>query len=181
MRLYIANPREQNQIVCTRLPEMSGVLSMDVAAGSQVMYGKEDLTAPQVEAAISQLRKYGLMGVDEVMSYRGTVPLIFSRDRPVAVGVIKAVFERNKGVKRQEGEDLRKRAAVGIDKRAAELANQSQGGALPPQAFTEITIQEEKSGTMQKEDAPVNVGLHVNHAMTPGMPPPRQQRRRRAA
>lgn len=177
MQLFIANPTAQNFVAMTRLPEMSGVLSMEIPAGSQIAYGGNRLNTKQIDAAISHLRKYGMMEMGEIGSSTAHVPLVFCRGNPVPVEIIKRVIERNTGVKRHEGEDLRKRAAIGIDQRSGQLAEHN---ALPPQAFIEVTIQEEKQGTLPRDDVkPVNEGLRVSHdAASPGARPQRSRRRR---
>lgn len=183
MQLYLGNPTNQDFIACTRPPEMTRTLEMRVPAGGQILYGGENLNSQQIDAIIGQLRNYGLMGIDEVMGHRGYVSLVFAKGKPVPVGVIQAVFERNRNTKREKGETFRKAAAIGIDQRAAQFAQADQ---LAPQRHTEIEIIEDtdRGSTMPREpgEKPVLVGLHVDHESAPGRAPhsPKKGRRRAA-
>ena len=68
------------------------------------MYASYDLTGPQVDAIVYQLRKYGMCEVDEVSQKQAqVVPLLFSRDRPISLKSIHDCIARNRGVLCQEG------------------------------------------------------------------------------
>ena len=158
MQLFIANPNAQNHVVNARVPEISGVLTMEIPAGQQVAFAGNRLNKPQIDAVIDQMRKYGMAEVGEVSSQRGATVLVCSRDRPVPLGVLKTLIERNWHVKKDTGEDFRKKAAIAADARAQAMA---QSDRLAPQNLMEMTVQEVEGGTQLSDDAPVSVGVRV--------------------
>lgn len=183
MRLYIANCGSGPYIANSRIPEMTGVLSQDIEAGGQVMYGGFNLTGPQVDAIISQLRNYGMMEVDEVSRQDRVVPLVFSRDRPVSANVIKGCISRNRGVLFKKGEQLRQIAAITADKTATQALEQ-EPDLNSNLHMMEMSVSEDSPGTMERDGKPINDGHRIEHGPNdPGYRPvaPRRRRAQRAA
>lgn len=184
MRLYIANCSHQRHIVMSRLPEMSGVLSQPVEAGSQIVYGGDKLNLPQIEAAIKHLSRYGLRTVQEAIHQGGVVPLICSVDKPVSIDAIRTVIMQNRGLLKKRGDELRKSVAIEMS-RAMESRSQEDplAGVLDQ---LEVSVQEDNSGSLPTDDKPLNEGVRVvpNRADDRAPPPinrPQQKARRRRA
>ena len=177
MRLYIANCSEQDHIVATRLPEMSGVLQMPIPKGRQIVYGGERLNSMQVDAAVKQLRVYGLRGVDEIGSEATKIDLVFSKEAPVPVNIIKMVLVRNRDFLQKEGEERRKQAALQIDASARQMAMTDH---LPAHTEMAMSVQEDKPGSAEAfPDKPINDGILVKSDTQDGSRPSR--RRKKAA
>ncbi len=180
MRLFIANTKSQGTYVINyRMPEVTGVMSQPIEAGSQVMVASENLTEPQINAVVDQLRKTaGMMGSDEISRQDRVVPLVFSRDRPVKLDVIKGCIARNRGIQHKRGADFREMAAIAADQRAAQaLEPEPDLGNLQ---LMEMSVSEETPGTMERDGKPINDGHRIEHGPTERAPSPRRRGRRAA-
>lgn len=182
MRLYLANSTAQDFIANVRIPEVNGIVTQKVPAGGQIMFGNDGMNQPQVDEAIRQLRRYGLVGSNEISRHpQKKVTLLFSIGKPVDRRVLIDTINGNKGVMRQEGDERRKAAAIAIDKRATEMA---QMDGLPTHSMMETSVQEEKSGTLVSEDKPLNEGVRVvadgDDRVDPQAPAQRRSRRKAA-
>ena len=103
MKLYIANPTKQTQVVCYRLDygndgalkdtnrQFQPARQQEIPPGRQVQLGS-DLHIKQIEDIVDQLKVYGLVGVVDVPRLRaadfdnlraGIVPYVFNIDAPI--------------------------------------------------------------------------------------------------
>lgn len=183
MRLYIANASHHSWVINYRLPESSGVMMQSIEMASQVLVGGEHLSSLQIESVIKQLRPYGLRAADEVKG-DGLIPLVFSRDKPVQLGIITDCIARNRGVLRHKGEETRAKAAIAADQRASSLLDQAPELRSNLQMM-EMSVQEETPGTMEQDGKPINDGFRINHdandPSTRFKSPPRRSRKGRAS
>ena len=125
MKLYIANPTRQTQVVCYRLDyNKNGELQesdrtrfqparqQDIAPGRQIQLGG-DMHITQIEDIVDQLKPYGIVGVVDIPQLgRKVVPYIFNIDRPVPAEAMRKVQNSNAAVLIEDGRDRRARAAV---------------------------------------------------------------------
>ena len=161
MRLCIANASHHSWVINYRLPESSGVMMQQIEMASQVLVGHENLSSPQIDSVIKQLRPYGLRAADEIKG-EGLIPLVFSRDKPVQLGIITDCIARNRGVLRHKGEETRAKAAIAADQRAVSLLDQ-QPDLRSNLHMMEMSVQEETPGTMEHDGKPINDGFRIEH------------------
>ena len=181
MRLYIACTKSSGTyVICYRIPEMTGAISQPIEAGSQVLVCHADLNQIQIDSVIGQLRKSaGLMEQDEIARIDRVVPLVFSRDRPVKVDVIKSCIARNRGILFKKGDDTRKMAAIAADQRAVEALTQEPELRSNLHEF-EMSVSEDTPGNMEREGKPINDGHRIEHGPGEAAPTPRRRSRRAA-
>ena len=179
MRVYIANCSSGPYIANTRIPEVTGVISQEIEAGSQVMYASYDLTGPQVDAIIYQLRKYGMCDVDEVSQKQAqVVPLLFSRDRPISLKAIHDCIARNRGILFKKGDETRKIAAIAADNTAVK-ALQQEPDLRSNLHMMEMSVSEDTPGTLARDGDPINNGHRIEHGPNdPGYQPVSRKRGR---
>lgn len=170
MRLYIANCSQQDHILNYRVPEISSPLTRPIPIGTQVNLG--DMTDPQNEAVIAQLRKYGLLSAGELSRANGVVPLVFSTGSPVKSEVMARVMAHNSGVLNMRGVEIRKEAAIAAAGRVAEIS--------PSLKAFESSVVEESHGNGPASD-PISEGFRIER--TPSVNPdvPKKRRGKRAA
>ena len=181
MRLFIANCSPQTHIVNVRGPEV-GLMQQPIEPGSQIPFGGDGLNEIQIEHIISSYRKYGLRAVDEISRQNAIVPLIFSRDRPVKLEVIKGCIARNRGILFKKGDEIRQMAAIAADKTAVEALNQ-EPELRSNLHLMEMSVSEDTPGTLPTEGKPINDGHRIEHVAgdSSGYTPPRTRSKRRAA
>ena len=181
MKLWLANCTQQDFQVQARIPERASVTIQDCPQGSQILFGGSDLNQKQIDAVLKQLALYGAIRADEISgSLKGKITLLAQIGNPVTPDQRLMVYKHNHGVLQHEGAKTREAAAVGINKG---MANRARMSDMVPQTFTETSIIEEKSGTIQ-DDANVNEGLRVDTSLEDGAGPPparKSKRPRRAA
>lgn len=170
MKLYVANCSQQSQVINYRIIEFPRAMSQPCEIGQQIMIGRADLSLPQIENVIAQLRIYGLHTVEEVMTLRDptiTVPFVANIDKPVSTDMIQKVMHHNRGVLRLRGKKLREEAAIATSMKMSEMT--------PGAAQTlEMTIQEEKTGSLAHDDEIINEGMRIGERE----PTPAQTRNR---
>lgn len=155
MKFYVANCSRQEWVLNYRLLEVRAPIVQPIPAGGQVLV-PADLSTPQIENLLAQLRGLGLLLVEEVGSYRDSRPVTFlgSTDKPVKADLIQRVMHHNIGVLRLRGKELREAAGIAIHDSVSKMTPNAAG-------TMEITMQEDKSGSAPHEDGdtPLNEGL----------------------
>lgn len=151
MRFFVANPTRQHARVMYRLDvdrygekEMRpsvAAKSRDIPAGRQVEMG--DLHPEQVKSIMGQLLRYGAFSAELAAKQRVFVPYIISEKIAVPEAVMKIVIENNATIRKREGEDRRRRAAVANNATLEKITD------IPNSVFEVGFEQEEDS-----EDAP---------------------------
>jgi hypothetical protein len=124
MRLYVANPTAQKQLICYRVDHdnngnlkdtnrrFSGASQQEIGPGLQAQLGS-DMHENQVADVIEQLARYGMVDVSDVSSLPARkVPYICSKGKPVPASVMERVKFHNENVLTSAGAERRKAAAV---------------------------------------------------------------------
>ena len=163
MKLYIANCSQQSQVINYRIIEFPRAMTQPCDIGQQIMVGSRDLSLPQIEGVIRDMRIYGLMTVEEVSALRNTsqtIPFVASVDKPVTTDTIQKVMLHNRGVLRLRGKKLREEAAIATSMKMSEMT--------PGAAQTlEMSIQEEKTGSLAHDDEIISEGVRISTDPTP--------------
>lgn len=156
MKLYIANCSQQSRVINYRIIEFPRAMTQPCEIGQQIMVGRADLSLPQIEGVVKDMRQYGLLLVEEINALRNTditIPFVASVDKPVTADMIQKVMWHNRGVLRLRGKKLREEAAIATSVKMGEMT--------PGAAQTlEMSIQEEKSGSLAHDDA-VSEGYRI--------------------
>lgn len=159
MKLYIANCTQQTFMCNYRLIESPRPHAQPITAGGQIIVAKPDLNLPQIEDIIRQLRKYGLLTLEEASQLRRSDPpctLACSIDKVISVETIQKIMLHNQGVLFLNGKRFREEAAIATSNQLGEM-NRTAGETL------EMTIQEEKPGSGDHSGvAPINEGLRID-------------------
>lgn len=168
MKLYIANCSQQSQVINYRIIEFPRAMTQPCDIGQQIMVARADLTLPQIEGVVRDMRIYGLLTVEEVAALRDTnitIPFVAAVDKPVSTDIIQKVMYHNRGVLRLRGKKMREEAAIATSVKMGEMT--------PGAAQTlEMTIQEEKTGSLAHDDEVINEGVRIDV----GTKTPAQQR-----
>jgi hypothetical protein len=114
MKLFIANCTRQQQGVYYRIPESPTPRHQMIDIGRQITVSG-DLNTPQIDAIIGQLRKYGLVHVDEIDKTKAFAGLCYSVDKPIKVDQIMRGVAHNDEVLDERGQQIRKEAAVAVN------------------------------------------------------------------
>lgn len=115
MKIFVANTTKQNQSFHYRLPENQRLLVLNIPIGRQEPISRNELSTPEADAIIHQLRAYGAVRQDEVDRTKPFVGLCFSIDKPVKDTIIERVVGHNDDVLTERGAEIRKQAAVAIN------------------------------------------------------------------
>jgi hypothetical protein len=157
MRLYVANCTMQYHFLNYRLPENPSMISQQVPSLRQVQVAK-DLNQPQVESFIGQLRKYGLVTLEEALNHRPRNPIVWvcSAEKPVPEDVIRRIKDLNTGIIANIGKETRRQAALATSHNMAEQAH-------TPKAATnfEMTIEEVGKDAGDQSDHLFGEGIAV--------------------
>lgn len=145
-RLFIANVSLQKQVICYRLDHdrdghlkdtnrrFSPARQQDIEPGRQAQVGGT-MHMMQITEIVEQLERYGLIAaVDVPRIGRRFHPYVYSIDAPVSAETMRRVRANNQGVKVEEGQKLRRMAAV--------KANEAVQKVVSHQ-FAEIGIEDE--------------------------------------
>lgn len=138
MKLFIANCSKQSTVLSYRIPEVPNVVHSPIGIGGQIVAaGSRDLSRPQIDSIIGQLRKYGMRDVSEVIQSTDVIPYICSVDEHVRPEEIQRVMHHNMGALTLRGQQLRKDAAIATN------SQMETAGAAP--SSLEMTVQEESA------------------------------------
>jgi hypothetical protein len=175
MRLYIANCTRQFQQVHYRLDIVDDAGRKDsnsrfqpskqqtIAPGRQVALGG-DLDHPsQITDIIDQLRRHGLAGVEEINRLKGVVPYLCSTDKPVPASAIRQVMEHNKGIRIDQGQQRRARAAVAVTKTVEDaVAAQAAAQGLKPPEDQNVEVEFEQVEQSEAGESTIAEGYRVD-------------------
>lgn len=115
MRILVANTTKQVQSFHYRVPESDRLMVINIPIGQQVPIYKANMSGPDADSIIEQLRAYGAVRTDEVDRAKPFVGLCFSIDKEVKPETIERVVGHNDDVLTKRGEEIRKQAAIGIN------------------------------------------------------------------
>jgi hypothetical protein len=148
----------QYHVLNYRLPENPSLITQQIPSGRQVQVAK-DMNVIQLEAFIGQLRKYGLVTVEEALNHRPKTPIVFilNVDKPVPEDVIRRIIAQNTGIIANIGKETRRQAALATSHNMAEQAH-------TPKAATnfEMTIEEVGQGPADQSDRLFGEGIAVS-------------------
>ena len=125
MRLYIANPTRQEQVVCYRIDieddgtrkdtnrRFQPARQQPIGPGLQAQLGS-DMHKAQIDDIVKQLRPYGLIHMKDQMPNK-KVPYVYSIDVPVPADFIRRVQFHNGVVATEDGRKRREDAAIGTN------------------------------------------------------------------
>ncbi|MHB8406234.1 MAG: hypothetical protein ACYDCJ_12505 [Gammaproteobacteria bacterium] len=83
MRVFVANGTHQHMHFNYRLPEKNSFRSLEIRAGRQARFS-EDLSDTDLASLISQLERYGAVGVADVKHITIPRTLLYSVDRKIS-------------------------------------------------------------------------------------------------
>ncbi len=183
MRMYVANPTRQNQVVCYRLDinrdgelkDMSRTFQparqQDIPPGRQVQLGS-DFHIKQIEDIVDQLTVYGMIGVvdlpripkPDLANLRGgVVPYIFNLDSPVPASAIRQVLAHNEAVLIEDGRDRRKKAAVASsDIVQHTVANQFAESGIDAAPSDKLAVSYEQEEQSERGERRIEEGYKVS-------------------
>lgn len=124
MKAFIANCTNQHQIMNVRLPDMKGPMTVPIEAGRQVQFPKE-LSMKEMESLTGQMRKYGMVTVEEALGHKPGTPIVYivNAEKVVPERVMRDAFDVNRGVLTDRGRDMRRVAALAARKNMIDQAH----------------------------------------------------------
>lgn len=190
-KMFIANCSSQHQVLAITIPDLAGTkaIQQPIAMGKQDYVGGQrlDLSPPQVDAIVAQLRPYGLISAADVnrLPHR-IVPYIWS-ETAIKGDVIRRVMDHNKGVHVETGAKRRERAALGTNDALKKIIEDAvnEGQPVPPVDTFVMEVEEVDSESAERaHDAvgskPVAVGLEIDNRSNAGPGPSKRTTRNRS-
>jgi hypothetical protein len=181
MRVFVGNATKQILKFSYRAPG-KGVRTQDVPIGGQVILSG-DLTPEEVECALSQNAKYGLIDVKEIDRSKAFIGMCYSLDRPISLSYLQRALDQNHNVLVERGKEIRTNAAIAVNQGLeTELAESGLGRV----ANLEMSVIEEDSPKRPVDAGPmISEGVRVSHdapehPSPPSRAPSRSSRRRAA-
>ena len=166
VRLYIGNATKQNQEFVYRLPEQSGARVQTIPIGQQVQITGE-LSSQEIDAIVSQHRKYGLTEATAIDSADVYTGIVYSVGKPIPADKLTRAMIHNTRVLQARGKEIRRDAAL--------AENQLAEGDVPGRLNKlEMSIQEENHDDRDPEPA-IAEGVRVQR--DEDNPAPRGNRR----
>lgn len=158
MKLFIANCTKHFAMLNYRVPEAPNAFSQPIEAGQQQMIGRPDLSMPQIQSIIDQLRVYGLFVTEEVgriqQEYR--ISWLASVDKPITEDKIRQALIHNDSVLIDQGKRFRESAALAASSNIAQRTPHAAQNM-------EMTIQEETQGSVGPLGQPaIAEGIYVS-------------------
>lgn len=173
MRLYIANPTPQRQLIYYRLDydregnqkdmnrRFQPAHQQEIAPGSQAQLGA-DMHKVQVADVIRQLQVYGLVSADEVAKVGHRIPYIFNLDAPVPADVMRRAQFHNNNVLVEDGRVRRAKAAVASnDLIQTTVHNQFLEHGIPAQPADSTVVSYEQEEQSEAEEKRIEEGYEV--------------------
>jgi hypothetical protein len=167
--LYVANCTQQQQIIFYRTDiappgaqvPFTASRQQAIPPGRQMTVGG-DLDQHEIGALVEYLNQFGAVGEVDVPGKLHPMvhPFIFNIDRPVSEHAMRHVMAHNMGIKIEEGDERRERAAVGANE-ALDIAAQRSGVPDPRQFDVEFEQME-----LTADEKRVEQGFHVNRDPT---------------
>lgn len=131
MDLYIANTTNQPHIFAYKVPEYPSPFQVPIPQGGQVKVPAPagGFNVHQINYIVDHHSRYGMRKFDEI-DRSDFVGLVYSVDRPVALGVIQKAHEHNNAVLTKRGQQNKRDAAIAADDQIAGVYRNS--GLVPP-------------------------------------------------
>lgn len=162
MKLYVANCTKQNYELHYRITETPAPRMQRVQAGGQMLVAG-DLSPPQVDEIIVQLRHYGAVDAKDIDRSKDFVGLAFSVDKPIKADVIGRALEHNDVVLLKKGQDTRRTVAVAINQSIERNLQESQ----MPETLGELEVTADELDSRGK---PVSGGVRESVVVNKGAP-----------
>ena len=177
MRVYIGNATKQILTFSYR-PAGRGIRSQSVPIGGQVLLSG-DLTTEEVDAALSQNEKYGLVNVKEIDRTKAFIGICYSLDKEISLSYLQRALDQNHQVLVDRGKEIRTNAAIAVNQGLeAELADNQLGGL----SNLEMSVVEQDSPSRSVDAGPmVAEGVRVSRTADTEPAPRGRGARRRAA
>lgn len=165
MRLFVANPTPQRQLIYYRLDfdregnpkdtnrRFQPAFQQEIAPGTQAQLGP-DLHKNQVDDIIRQLEVYGIVHASVVKDTRRRIAYIFNVDAPVPADVMRRAQFHNNNVLVEDGRVRRAKAAVASNNLIQETVhNQFLEHGIPaqPADSTAVSFEQEEQTEMQEK------------------------------
>lgn len=190
MRLYIANPTRQEQVICYRADfandgqrleadrtRFQPARQQSIPPGRQIQLGG-DMHLNQINDIIEQLKPFGLIGeVDVPRMGRRVVPYVFQIDRYVSPEALRRVIDHNSGVLVEDGRQRRQKAAVAtsdIVQNTIENQFNQAGVEAPPPNPVELGIEQLEQSELGEKT--IAEGFRVNPTDDPKVAAPAKGR-----
>lgn len=174
MRLYVANPTDQSQLICYRIDfdadgkqkdtnrRFQPARQQEIKPGTQAQLGG-DMHKAQIDDIVGQLRVYGMVYVSEVGKVGATkIPYIYNVDAHVPADVMRRVQFHNKGVMTEDGRDRRARAAVATNELVQHtVQNQFLEQGIPTQPADTTLVSFEQEEQTEHGEKKIEEGYEV--------------------
>jgi hypothetical protein len=148
--LYIGNVSKQMFVFCYRSPELNKVISQVIPIGGQIRISpngtQTDLSTPEIDAIISQHRRYGIVPIEEVDKLYGPFDgICYSIGKQISVEKLRRAMVKKEEALKAFGQVMRKEAALAVNSQIEE-----QIGA--PLRELEMSFQEEEPRSGYSDD-----------------------------
>lgn len=151
-KVYVANVTPQNHTLNFRIPNVSKPIAIAIPMGQQKMIG--DMAAPDVDAMVEQLGRYGLVELGQE-NKKEKVTYIFNVGSPVPLSAIQKLYDRNRGILTDEGRERRVAAAAGV--------NVAMNTEETPIKNMTIEVEEDDSGDLGNQSDNVGEGFNIDN------------------
>lgn len=151
-KVYVANVTAQNHTLNFSLPNSRKPYGIGIPMGQQKMIG--DLSAPEVDALVEQLGPYGLAEVGHELK-KEKLTFIFNVGSPVTMSVIQRIYDRNRGILKDEGHERRKLSAVS--------ANATMNTDDTPIKNMTVDVEEIDPGDLGSDSDDVREGFNIDN------------------
>lgn len=144
MRLFVANPTRQRQVLFYRpFIEPPGAVrsfrpasQIEIQPGKQVPIPHDFASTEAADVVVGQISKHGAVAEKEVKGCKRYIRYVWNVGQPVGLSALRTAVALNKGIKTEEGKDRRMRAAVGVSETvqrvvAEQFAEVGQGEVAP--------------------------------------------------
>lgn len=191
MKLYIANPTRQTQVICYRLDfnkngermeadrtRFQPAKQQDIPPGRQIQLGG-DFHIHQIEDIVEQLKPFGIVGVVDVPRLgRQVVPYIFNIDVPVPAEAIRKVQNSNSAILIEDGKTRRAKAAVASNEIVQQTVEHNfRENGIDQKPSEKTTIGFEQLEQSEAGEKTIAEGYKVS-ALAPAHKPPKGRNRR---
>ena len=126
--LYIGNVSKQIQQFAYRVPERPGVIMQPIPIGGQIRISPNgvttDLSSPEIDAIVNQHRIYGMVGIEEMDSYRGRFGgLVYSIGKQISVDKLRRGMAKHENSLNEMGKQIRQEAALAVNSQIEQSLN----------------------------------------------------------
>lgn len=160
MKLYVANGTRQRHSFTYQMKNNSSPRIQPIEIGGQILVSGKEMTKEDVDSIVNHHAEYGLIPVEEVDNLRGPFAgLCYSIDRPIDPAYIERAMSRRVESLKDQGERLRKEAALAANsylEEEAERVDHSKIGNL------EMSIQEEDRPDRSANEDLISEGIRVS-------------------